>query len=185
MIGRRCPALPSVTTATLAGCLFIQSVDFLSYLQLEHGVPTICYSRLVPVRRIVVQRRRSIDASVRDIGFTDFRVVKVSACDSIGRRHYYPEVTPRSVESFWTGNQNSLTGETHHLITHFATFEEKKSRNSADRKPAGKTRTVVHIDSRDLTTSRCPFAISSNTGAIRRQGSHQEAEKWTKIGTGD
>src|SRR5258708_40379687 len=55
MIGRRCPALPSVTTSTLAGCLFIQSVDFLSYLQLEHGVPTICYSRPVPVRRIVVQ----------------------------------------------------------------------------------------------------------------------------------
>src|SRR5258708_24216542 len=48
------------------------------------------------------------------------------------------------------GDQNSLTGETHHLITQFATFEERKSRNSADRKPAGKTRTVVHIDSRDF-----------------------------------
>src|ERR1700745_768710 len=36
-----------------------------------------------------------------------------------------------------------------------------------------------------LTFSPCSFAISSNTGAIIRQGPHQEAQKSTKIGTED
>ena len=36
-----------------------------------------------------------------------------------------------------------------------------------------------------LTFSPCSFAISSDTGAIMRHGAHQEAEKSTKIGTGE
>src|SRR5258706_5525379 len=36
-----------------------------------------------------------------------------------------------------------------------------------------------------FTFSPCSLAISSNTGAIVRQGPHQEAQKSTKIGTED
>jgi hypothetical protein len=55
------------------------------------------------------------------------------------------EFASKSFEGLQTENQISLTGETDDLIFYFATLEEKKSRNIADSKSAGKSWTVVHV----------------------------------------